>query len=179
MSPSSQKKDRVLNWKYLGLNSVCTQTNKLETDANTLYYSLLKLKSSPSAYSKHKKESNKYIYIFKQQPQKSHEQDILPKNLQIDRSFFASYGMHALNYFVSLGIFMRQGRRTQRQQNHWLSSDNSSYSGPKRDHHCQEDPSTRDKPNKNLLHLVVHWVITAIKADNFVWCKALPAATQI
>ena len=169
MSPSSQKKDGVLNWKYLGLYSVCNQTNKLETDANTLYYSLLKLKSSPSVYSKHKKESNKYIYIFKQQPQKSHEQDILPKNLQIDRSL----------YFVSLGIFMRQRWRTQRQQNHWLSSDNSSYSGPKRDHHCQEDPSTRDKPNKNLLHLVVHWVITAIKADNFVWRKALPAATQI
>ena len=33
--------------------------------------------------------------IFKQQPQKSHEQDILPKNLQIDRSFFAFYGTHA------------------------------------------------------------------------------------
>ena len=33
--------------------------------------------------------------IFKQQPQKSHEQDILPKNLQIDRWFFASYGTHA------------------------------------------------------------------------------------
>ena len=109
------KKDGVLNWKYLGLYSVCTQTNKLETDANTLYYSLLKLKSSPSVYSKHKKESNKYIYIFKQQPQKSHEQDILP--LETNQT--------------------------------------------------------------NLLHLVVHWVITAIKADNFVWCKALPAATQI
>ena len=47
-----------------------------------------------------------------------------------------------------------------------------------RDHHCQEDPSARDKPNKKL-HPVVHWVITATKADNFVWCKALPAATQM
>ena len=27
--------------------------------------------------------------------------------------------MHALNYFVSSGIFMRQGHRTQRKQNHW------------------------------------------------------------
>lgn len=40
------------------------------------------------------------------------------KNLHIDRSFFGSYGRHATNYFASLGIFVRQGRRTQRQQNH-------------------------------------------------------------
>ena len=48
--------------------------------------------------------------MFKQQPQKLH--DILAKNVQIDRSFFASYGTRAMNYFVSLGIFMRQGPRT-------------------------------------------------------------------
>ena len=36
------------------------------------------------------------------------------KIYQIDRSFFASYGTHAMNYFASLEIFMRQGRRTQR-----------------------------------------------------------------
>ena len=30
-----------------------------------------------------------------QQPQQSHEQDIIPKNLQIDRSFFAFYGTRA------------------------------------------------------------------------------------
>ena len=41
-----------------------------------------------------------------------HEQDILPKNLQIGRLFFASYGMHAVNYFVSLGIFMRDAEVT-------------------------------------------------------------------
>ena len=51
---------------------------------------------------------------FKQQPQKSHEQDILPKNLQIDRSFFASNGTRAMNYFASLEISMSQGHRTQR-----------------------------------------------------------------
>ena len=33
---------------------------------------------------------------------------------QIDRLIFASYGMHAMNYFVSLGIFMYQGCRMQR-----------------------------------------------------------------
>ena len=43
------------------------QTVNLETDAKTLYYSLLRLKCSPS------------IYLLK-----SHEQDILPKNLEID-----------------------------------------------------------------------------------------------
>ena len=31
----------------------------------------------------------------------SHEQEILPSNLQIDQSFFVFYGMHAMNYFVS------------------------------------------------------------------------------
>ena len=45
---------------------------------------------------------------FKQQPQKSHEQDILPKNLQIDRSFFASNGTRAMNYFASLEIFISE-----------------------------------------------------------------------
>ena len=66
-----------------------------------------------SFYIKHKKDQNKKC-IFKQQPQKSNEQDILPKNLQIDQAFFPSYGTHAMNYFVSLiGIFMHQdgGRR--------------------------------------------------------------------
>ena len=53
-----------------------------------------------------------------EEPQKSHEQDILQKHSQIDRSIFASYGTHAMNFCASLGIFMHQGRRMQRQQNH-------------------------------------------------------------
>ena len=32
-------------------------------------------------------------------------------DVQIDRSIFASYRMHARNYFAPLGIFMRKGRR--------------------------------------------------------------------
>ena len=44
----------------------------------------------------------------------SHEQEILPSNIQIDLSFFVFYGIHAMNYFVSLGILICQGRRTQR-----------------------------------------------------------------
>ena len=36
------------------LRPLCNQTVNLETDAKTLYYSLLKLKYSPSIYLKHK-----------------------------------------------------------------------------------------------------------------------------
>ena len=42
--------------------------------------------------------------ILQQQLQKFHEQGILPKNLQIDRSFFVSCRTHFVNYFVSLGF---------------------------------------------------------------------------
>ena len=54
------------------------------------------------------------MHFFQQQPQKSHKQDILPKNLKIDRSFFVSYGTHAINYFPSLEIIMSQGHSKQR-----------------------------------------------------------------
>ena len=36
---------------------------------------------------------------FKQQPHKSHKQNFVQRHLQMDRSIFASYGMHPLNYF--------------------------------------------------------------------------------
>jgi len=45
----------------------------------------------------------------KEQPQKSNKQD--KKKTFSDRS---SNGTHTTNYFASLGIFMRLGRRTQR-----------------------------------------------------------------
>ena len=64
------------------LAPLCNRIVNLETDAKTLYHSLLKLKYSP-IYLKHKKDLNKYA------SQKSHEQDLPPKNLQIDRSYFA------------------------------------------------------------------------------------------
>ena len=38
------------------LGPLCNQTLNLETEAKTLYYSLLKLKYSPAIYSKHKKD---------------------------------------------------------------------------------------------------------------------------
>ena len=46
----------------------------------------------------------------KQQLQKSHKKDILPKNLQIDRSSFASYGTHAMKLlFCVFGEFYARG----------------------------------------------------------------------
>ena len=63
-------------------------------------------------------QRRKKIYLDKQQPQeqpqKSYKQDILHKHLQIDQLTFGSVWTHAMNYFVSFALFMRQGRRMQR-----------------------------------------------------------------
>ena len=48
------KKARSPKLKILG--PLCSQIVKLETDAKTLYHSLVKLKYSPSIYLKHKKD---------------------------------------------------------------------------------------------------------------------------
>ena len=53
------------------LGSLSNQTVNQQTDAKTLHYSLLKLKYSPYLYTKKTKKNS--------HPQKSHEQDILPK----------------------------------------------------------------------------------------------------
>ena len=53
----------------------------------------------------------KEICTVKQQPQKSHTQDIHQKLLQIDQSIFASFTTHTTNCFVSLRTLMHQGRR--------------------------------------------------------------------
>ena len=45
----------------------------------------------------------KEISVVKQQPQKSHKQDILQKHLQIHQSIFACYGTHTTNCFAYLG----------------------------------------------------------------------------
>ena len=94
-SKSQFKTTRSPKLKMLG--ALCNQTVNLETDAKTLYYSLLKLKYSPSIYLNN-----------------SHEQDIPKKNLQIDGPFSVSYRTHLMNYLVSLGIFMHQGGKMQR-----------------------------------------------------------------
>ena len=105
-----KKKQGVINWKCLGL--ICNQTVNRETDAKTPYYSLLIIKKQSFYILKAQKLLN-YFCIFKQQPQKSHKWDILPKNLEIDASFFASYRTHGIIIilFCTLEIFMHQGCR--------------------------------------------------------------------
>ena len=101
MSPSSKKTkgNRIVN---------------LETDAKTLNYSSLKLNYSLAIYLKHKKD-----FIFKQQPQKTHKQDILLKKLS-NRSIVLCFPRDAfMNCFVSMRILMGQGCRTRSSQNHW------------------------------------------------------------
>ena len=51
---SHLKKTRSPKLNMLG--PLCNPIVKLETDAKTLYYSLVKLKYSPSIYLKHKKD---------------------------------------------------------------------------------------------------------------------------
>ena len=87
---SQFKKTRSPKLKMLGC--LCNQTLNLETDAKTLYYmySLLKLKCSTSVYIfKAQKRLQKLICIFKHPTATviTDKQDILPKNLQIDRPF--------------------------------------------------------------------------------------------
>ena len=56
-----KKNTRSPKLKMLG--PLCNQTINLETDAKTLFYSLLKLKYSPPMYLKHKKDQNKYASL--------------------------------------------------------------------------------------------------------------------
>ena len=58
---SQLKKTRSCKLKMLG--PLCNQTVNLETEAKTLYHSLLKLKYNPSIDLKHKKEENKYASL--------------------------------------------------------------------------------------------------------------------
>ena len=60
------------------LEPLCNQTVNLKTDAKTIYYSKLKFKYNPSYIFRVQKRL-KYLRIFKQQPQISSNQYILPK----------------------------------------------------------------------------------------------------
>lgn len=53
--------------------------------------------------------------IFKQQI------GYLPKNLQIDQSFFASYVRHAMNHFVSYGDFYVPGTQDKEVTKSWTN----------------------------------------------------------
>ena len=78
INESQFKKTRSPKLKMLGL--LCNQTINLETDAKTSLLQFTEIKMySPSIYLKHKKD--KQICIFKQQPQKSHGQDIIIINV--------------------------------------------------------------------------------------------------
>ena len=88
------------------------QTVNLKKDSKTLYYSILKLKYSPFI-SKHKKCSVKYASL-----NNSHYNchSNYTNRILLQKHMFwliASNGTHSIDYFASLGIFMRQGRRTQ------------------------------------------------------------------
>ena len=68
----------------------------------------------PRIYLKHKKDQNEYASL--KNNHRNHTNRIFYQKIfkSIDRLFFASYGTHAMNHFASLGIFLRQGCRTQR-----------------------------------------------------------------
>ena len=84
---SSLKKSACPRLKML--RPLCNQTVNLETDAKTLHN---------LQFTEKRNQMNRIFY---------------QKNLQTDQSFFASYGTQAMNYFASLGIFMRQRGRMQ------------------------------------------------------------------
>ena len=81
-----------------------------------LHNSVLQFTEIKNSFHHKAQQRRKEIYLDKQQPQeqpqKSYKQDIL--HLQIDQLTFAFHGTHAMNYFVSFALFMRQGRRMQR-----------------------------------------------------------------
>ena len=58
-----------------------------------------------------RRRQNALLQFTKKNNEIKLKQDILPKIFkstgQIDRSIFASYETHAMNYFASLGIFFR------------------------------------------------------------------------
>ena len=97
------------------LEPLCNQTVDLETDDKTLCCSILKTNTVDRPYidsclnlstqkpSPRHGEVQLYAYYYKQQPQKSNEQDILPKNLPMDQWLFASHGTHFMNYFGPRG----------------------------------------------------------------------------
>ena len=102
------KKQSVRNWKCLGLyvtrQFIWRQTQK------RILHSTLKLKYSPSV-SKHNVQSKKIYSLLNNNHNDCHRNytnrpEILTEtHAQIDWSIFASYGMHAMDYFVSLRIF--------------------------------------------------------------------------
>ena len=87
------------------LGPLCAQTNKRDSVV------------------KHNEHSKKCAFLNKSHKNghRNHRNNIFYKNIfrSIDQSIFVSYGTHAMNFCV-FGAFVHQGRRMQRQKNHWL-----------------------------------------------------------
>ena len=99
------------------LGPLCNQAVNLTPKLCILQFTEIKIYSFYCKAQQRLKE----ICVVKQKPQeqphKSHEQYILQSRIlwSIDRSLHPT--RKDINYFASLGIFMGQGRRKQRQQN--------------------------------------------------------------
>ena len=78
-------------------------------------------------------------------------------HVQIDQSIFADYGTHAINYFMPLGIFMCQGRRTQ------------DAGEPKSlDQHCSEKNEANHSRLDTINNNSPHWLTQKI-------CRQIPS----
>ena len=82
------------------LGPLCNQTVNLKTDSNTLYYSIMKLKSSPSILN-HNKGLRKYAFLNNSHNNCHRNYTIRPDistntHVQINWSILAPYGMHAM-----------------------------------------------------------------------------------
>ena len=99
------KNKTSLKWKMLG--HLCKIVN-LKTDSKIPYYTILKLKYSPSIL-KHNKGEKKYPWL-----NNSHNNFHRNYTNGPDISTNTHVQIDRMNYFASLGIFMRQGRRTQK-----------------------------------------------------------------
>ena len=96
---------------------LCSQTVNLKTDSKTLYYSILTLKHSlQEGYKKYALLNNSHNNCHSNYTNRNY----FYKNTCSYRSTSAFYGMHAMNYFASLGIFMCQACMMQRWQNNWV-----------------------------------------------------------
>ena len=109
-------KKKSLKLKMLWL--LCNHTVNPKTDSKTLYYSVLKLKYShcPSILHCKAQQRRKRCVLLSNSHNNCHRNytnRILLTHMfrSINVLIFASYGMHAMNYLVSLGTTMRQGPR--------------------------------------------------------------------
>ena len=95
-----KKKKKKTSPKLKMFGPLCNQTVNLKTDSNTLYYSIMKLRSSPSIL-KHKKGLKKYAFLNNSRNNchrnYTNRPDISTNaHVQINRSILAPYGTHAM-----------------------------------------------------------------------------------